>query len=221
MNRYNIYGYNNAWYWRSMYRPYNHRYDSRYSFYFGYNYGSANYYGYDNYNYYDPFYSHAYNSYYYDDFYFPFNTGYAGNFYRPHTHFNQRQIQSGSGNSHKSNQVRKFNRLRRAGSISTVNGSNPSPYYIPLIKPVKTNENNSSRKVTVKKSKNRGTSGTSTRSGSRKSKEVKSSSTKGTKIKSSSHRGRSGKRTVKKSSSSSKGDTGENSKSSKKNSKRK
>jgi len=217
MNRNSMYGYNNAWYWRTMYRPYNHRYDSRYNFYFGYNRGPRGYYGYDNY-YYDPYFNYSYNSFVYDDYYYPSYASYPNNYYNSHSHyFNNRNL-SGSGTSQKSYTARKFNRLRHTGSTSTVNGSNPVPYYIPLIKSVKTGGSN--KKVTVKKSKSRGTSEIKSRSSSRKSTEVKSGSKKSTKVKSSSHRGRSGKSSSKRSSSSSKSKSSKESKSSKKDSRR-
>jgi len=221
MNRFNMMRYDNAWYWRSMYRPYHHRYDTRFSFYFGYNQGPVRYYGYDNYYYYDPFYDYAYDFYYYDDFYYPFYSSYPGYFYQPHTHYTQRQIRTGSGNSQGSNPVRKYNRLRHTGSTTSVNNPNPVPYYIPIIKTITTTEKGNSKTLTVKKSKSRGTKELNSRSSSRKSKEVTRGSKKTVKVKSSSHRGRSGKSRVKKSSSSSKSDSGNKSDSTKRDGSRK
>jgi len=217
MNRNNIYGYNNAWYWRTMYRPYNHRYDSHYSFYFGYNTRPARYYGYNNYRFFDPYFDYSYNSFYYDDYYYPSYASYPRYYHGSHSNFSHNRFQSdsGTGTSQNSNAVRKFNRLRHTGSTSTVNGSNPAPYYIPLIKDVKTSGNK--KRVAVRKSKNRGTTEIKSRSSSKTSTKVKSGSKKSTKIKSSSHRGRSGKS----SSSRSKSSSSNNNKSSKKDSKRK
>ena len=212
MNRNNRYGYNNAWYWRTMYRPYNHRYDSRYNFYFGYNMGPLPYCGYD-YYYSDPYFDYSYNSFFCDDYYYRSYASYPRYYHGSHFNYAHNQVRSGSGTSQNSNAVRKFNRLRRTGSTSTVNGSNPAPYYIPLIKDVKTSGNK--KRVTVKKSKSRGTSEIKSKSSSRTRTKVKSGSKKSTKVKSSSHRGRSGKSSSKKSSSSDKN------KSSKKDSKRK
>ena len=196
-----------------MYRPYNYRSNSRYSFFFGYHYRPSRYYGLDNYNFFDPYYDYSYNSFFYDDYYYP---SYPSYYHSTNSNYYQYRTGSGSGTPQNSNAVRKFNRLRHTGSSSALNGSNPAPYYIPLIKSVKSNENEGSKRATVRKSKSRGTSEVKSRSSSRKSKEVKSSGKKTTTVKSSSHRGRSGK-----SRSITKSDSGEKSSSTKKSSKRK
>jgi len=154
---------------------------------------------------------------YYDDYYYPSYASYPRYYHGSHSNFsyNRFRSDSGTGTSRNSNAVRKFNRLRHTGSTSTVNGSNPAPYYIPLIKDIKTSGNK--KRVAVRKSKSRGTSEIKSRSTSKTTTKVKSGSKKSTKIKSSSHRGRSGKS----SSSRSKSSSSNNNKSSKKDSKRK
>ena len=142
MDRYSIMDYNRAWYWRSMYRPYYHRNDWRFSFYFGYNSYNPHYSIYDHYLY-DPYYYQWQDYYYWNDFY-TLNAGYPGYFYQPYSYYPNTHIHVQTGNRTSSNSNRPYGRLSQTSSGSMGTSPNPLPYLIPNIAIIPTTGSRSS-----------------------------------------------------------------------------
>ena len=142
MDRYTLMDYNRAWYWRSMYRPYYHRNDWRFSFYFGYN-SFSPYYSFYDHHFYDPYYYHWQDYYYGNDFYTLYS-GYPGRFYQPYSYYPNTYIYVQSGNTTSSNSNRTYGRLSQTSSGNVVSSPNPLPYLIPNIAIIPTKGSKSS-----------------------------------------------------------------------------
>ena len=151
MDRYSLRDYNRAWYWRSMYRPYYHRNDWRFSFYFGYNSYSPYYSLYDH-HFYDPYYYQWQDYYYWNDFYNVY-AGYPGSFYQPYSYYPNTYVYVQSGNPGSSNSYRSYGRLSQTSSGSAVTSPTPLPYLIPDIAIIPTTGSNSSVTHEAKKKK--------------------------------------------------------------------